>query len=49
MDTHKYKQIEQIAAKDLSYIESISHQKICHVKVLGASVFHVDLNMLRIG
>ena len=41
--------MKQETAKDLPVIESSSHQNISHAKLLGVLVFHVDLNMLRLG
>ena len=47
MDTHEYKQIKQKAAKDLILVnETSNHPKTDYVKLLGVSVFHVDLNIL---
>ena len=48
MDTHNYNYVEQEAAKDLTVIEPSSHPEISHVKLLGVSAFHFDLNALRI-
>ena len=48
MDTSKYNQIEHEAAKNLLVFELSSLPKITHVKLLSVSVFHVDLNTLRI-